>query len=265
MAQATIYGTKFLIDCIKKDKTNLAVLEGEVEFAGIYEEKTREVSTIVKEGYESTVLYKEAPSISVRLSKKNLKRLLDIYNIGIPERIISSVEVAKSIKYADMIVALIMPDIRDRTEWFLVQGHIWTNSKEPKPVNKLLKEAKKLRIQGQKERDNAKHFQAIAKLEKILSRYPDSRYNPQVLMFTGAYYEILFKHDYALEKFQEIVNNYKDTEFASIAQYAIGIIYEEKLKDKGKARTAYYSVITSYPDTPEAVVAKDRLARFEVR
>ena len=49
---------------------------------------------------------------------------------------------------------------------------------------------------------------------------------------------------------------------ASLAQCAIGIIYEEKLKDNKKAGTAYRKVISDYPKSPEIEEAQAGLIRL---
>ena len=70
------------------------------------------------------------------------------------------------------------------------------------------------------------------------------------------------EYDLALAAFTKVVENYSELELAAISQYAIGYIYETRLKDASKARNAYEEVIKAYPDTYEAHSALRKLSNL---
>ena len=63
----------------------------------------------------------------------------------------------------------------------------------------------------------------------------------------------------ALESYQQLLTEYADSEYGAKAAYAIGYIYEVKLKDQGKSTEAYMYLINKYPDTQQADYARDAL------
>lgn len=257
---AVVTGTEFMVDAQTGERVSLAVLEGAVTLRGVDGAATGD-SVVVEEGFESAVSRTQSPVNPYRYGFDRACQLMEIRNIGLPPRIASSVEVAEKIKYKDMVVTLIVPETADRADRLLADCAYWTNDREPGHIKKLLEESRRLTLKGQSTNDKAVHRQAIEKFDKILRDYPDDRYNPQFLMFTGIYYRFLGMFDNAIENLQMIVDDYSYTELASIAQYIIGVIYEEDKGNTVMAKTAYDKVIADYPDSPEAASAQSRLSQ----
>ncbi|MCM8790956.1 MAG: tetratricopeptide repeat protein [Candidatus Omnitrophica bacterium] len=81
-------------------------------------------------------------------------------------------------------------------------------------------------------------------------------------IFIGAYYERMGEHEKAVKAFQYVVDKYPRSALGSVAQCAIGIIYEEKIHDPVKAKAAYERVISEYPHSPEIDEALAGLRRI---
>ncbi|MFA4843122.1 MAG: tetratricopeptide repeat protein, partial [Candidatus Omnitrophota bacterium] len=113
-----------------------------------------------------------------------------------------------------------------------------------------------------RERSRERHIDGIRKLEEIVNKYPNPAYDVQFLLFIGAYYKYLGEYEMAIATFERVVNDYPNSSLASIAQCAIGIIYEEKLKDLERAKTAYQKVLSNYPQSPEVEEASAGLSRI---
>ena len=67
----------------------------------------------------------------------------------------------------------------------------------------------------------------------------------------------------AIETYEEILKAYPDSPRACKAQFLIGFVYSENLKDYEKAREIYRKVIERYPDCDLADDAKYMLETME--
>ena len=65
--------------------------------------------------------------------------------------------------------------------------------------------------------------------------------------------------DSAIARYQELKTKFPQHRRAATALYKVGYVYETVVKDPAKARAAYQRVITEYPRSDEAELAKSRL------
>jgi tetratricopeptide (TPR) repeat protein len=113
-----------------------------------------------------------------------------------------------------------------------------------------------------KEHSEEMHLESIREFEELVNDHPNPKYDVQLLLFIGAYYEYLDEHLMAIETFDRVLMRYPRSGLASIAQCAIGIIYEEKLNDMAAAKEAYEKVISRYPRSAEVEEATAGLGRL---
>jgi len=66
------------------------------------------------------------------------------------------------------------------------------------------------------------------------------------------------KRQDAVNIFNELINGYPESNKKPIALYKTGIIYEEA-KELKVARKYFNRVIKEFPNSPEAILAKNRL------
>jgi len=248
-AIATALGTDFMVESRPLiNQTWVGVLDGTVKVAninevGISREAMNEV--LVKAGEKTVVRAAGAPSKPVPLLENELLNMEELYNIGKRPQ-----------------VALLISTGSTRTRELLSVLPLYMVSDErnamPEKIDRIVKEFNQAIREGSKKM----HIESIRQLEAIVNDHPNPKYDVQFLLFIGAYYAGLNEDQKAISTFERVRRDYPKSALASIAQCAIGIIYEEKLKDSGKARDAYRKVLSDYPNSPEVEEASAGLVRL---
>ena len=248
-AQASALGTAFLVESISAMKTTtVGVLDGVVRVnslkeLGMPKDATGEV--MVRAGERTMVREGLVPSKPSRLMENEMLEMEELYSIGKRPQ-----------------VALLISTGPSRTRELLSVVPIYVVSDAPSPlpekIDRIVKEFNK----AIKERSKEKHIENIDQLESIVNDYPNPKYDVQFLLFIGAYCSGLGEDQRAIATFERVVNKYTNSSLASIAQCAIGIIYEEKVKDFDRAREAYHKVLSNYPNSPEIEEASAGLNRL---
>jgi len=97
-------------------------------------------------------------------------------------------------------------------------------------------------------------------LETLLRKYPAKSYGVQILMFVASHYHYIRDYSDALRVFNEVLGDYPDSHFASLAKCGIATIYQKDLKDIRRAEKAYKELLRVYPDSVDAIRAKESLS-----
>ncbi len=100
---------------------------------------------------------------------------------------------------------------------------------------------------------------AIELYASFVSQYPDREETPRALRTQGRLTQQLGDMTTALALYEGLLAKYPECTYASEAQFMVGYIYEEHLRDLDRARTAYQKVIDHYPDSELALSAKHLL------
>ena len=241
-ALATALGTDFMVESSPLlSRTWVGVMDGVVKVSGLEEMN----AVLVRAGEKTIVHTGSAPQKPARLMEKELLNMEELYNIGVRPQ-----------------VALLISTGPTRARELLAMPILYISSEKSgaflKKIEKIVNEFNRAIKEGSKE----KHIENIKRMEEIVNDYPNSKYDVQFLLFAGAYYEYAGEDGKAIATFERVVSSYPDSGLASIAQCAIGIIYEEKLKDIEKAKAAYKKVISNYPQSPEMEEAQAALGRL---
>lgn len=245
-AIVTALGTSFAVEVSgreKQDKTWLAVASGAVEVKGrypLYAAKGHEV--IVKAGQKTEVLTDQAPLPPSLLIENEWKKIEELYQIGRKAQVI-----------------LLISETETRVRELLTPCAIYIYDIEPRSISDRLEEAASAISEAIEERSIEKHMSAIHQLEMLVDENPEAKYDPQLLLFIGAYYKYAARHELAIAAFERVIARYPDSQFASLAQCAIGIIYDEELGKKSDARKAFEKVISNYPNSLEELEARKAL------
>lgn len=242
-----VRGTKFSIDVSGKDKpkTKIDVLEGKVEVKSRCKPGkflSAKQTVFVDAGQKTEVAMGEVPLAPQRMVEKEWQELEELYQIGKKPQIM-----------------LLVKNTPDRVRQLLKPCPIYISDEKPRQAPELLEKAVLKTAEAIKADDPAKHLESIRLLERIVKEYPNPKYNVQLMLYTGAYYEYLGYHEDAIRTFKEAILKYPDSPFASMAQCAIGIIYEEKLKNKTGTEEAYRLVLDKYPNSLEAIWVEEKL------
>jgi len=247
-ATAKALGTEFLINVAQKpvNMTMLGVLEGRVEVVSTFKPKERlRLRKVVVGAGEATEVYKESvPTTPRQLLDKEWQELAEFYQIGKKSQ-----------------VALLISRGKHRTRELLRPCALYISDVEPNTVSMSLDETVRIIDDAIRTKNRAKHLEGIKRLEQVLSEYPNPDYEPQLLLFIGSYYNYINDSEEAIEAFQKVYNKYPESTFASIALYAIAIVYREKLGDRSRAEYFENLVLERYPESPEAEVLRQKIVR----
>jgi len=250
-AIASALGTDFMVQALPDaGRTWVGVLNGVVAVIGTEGPaitKAGENMVFVNAGEKTVVRQGAVPAKPTRLIENELLELEELYRIGTKPQ-----------------VALLISTGKSRTRELLSVTPLYISAEKPGILPEKIEKIARKFSQAVKEGSKEKHLENIRQFEEIVNQYPDPKYDVQFLLFIAAYYEYLDEHDKAIVTFQRIINDYPRSNLTSIAQCAIGIIYEEKLNDIKKAEDAYNKVIVNYPrsvEVEEAISGLNRLAR----
>jgi TolA-binding protein len=243
-AMITALGTDFMVEVVPAS-TWVGVLDGMVRVRSVGPETLARSSVTVEPGQKTLVRKGSAPEKPERLMENELMELEELYRIGTRPQ-----------------VALLISSGRTRTRELLTATPLYVSSRKPGVLPAQMEAIVKTFNEAIKSRSKERYAANVRQFEELLEKYPDPKYNVQLSLFIAAYYEHLGEHDKAIESFRKVTEKYPGSALASIAQCAIGIIYEEKLGDTAQAKQAYETVIAKYPDSPEAEEAKEGLERL---
>ena len=245
-AVASALGTDFMVASTPIiDRTMVGVLDGTVRVSTLGLAKEDMGPVLVRAGERTTVKKGLLPSKPARLMEDDLLEMEELYNIGTRPQ-----------------VALMISTGPTRTRELLSAMHLYISSDKPGILAEKFEPIARRINQAIKEKSKEKHIESITSLEEIVNNYPNPKYDIQFLLFIGAYYDYIGEDQKAIATMERVVRDYSRSPLASIAQCAIGIIYEEELKDLTKAKDAYKKVISDYPNSPEAEEASAGLNRL---
>lgn len=246
---ASAVGTDFMLETIPKlEKTWLGVLDGVVRVTSVKvpEGISPEAATVyVESRYKTEAFTGKIPEKPQRMMEDEWLELKELYSLGRKPQ-----------------VALLISTGSTRTRELLSLAPLYISDKEPSILPDKLTKMAKIFSQAVEERSKEKHVKAIREFEDIVNQYSNPVCDVPFLLFIGAYYEYIGEHNKAIETFKDVINRYPQSSLASIAQCAIGIIYEEKLHDVTKAKESYRKIINKYPESPEAKEAHSALNRL---
>ena len=243
-AKATALGTKFAIDVSKKSKTEISVLEGKVRVKSTYRPKKillAKQTVIVGAGQKTEISVGHTPLMPQMLVEKEWRELEELYQIGKKPQ-----------------VMLLIKNTPDRVKQLLRPCPIYISDEKPREIPDILEKAVLKMKDALESKDKSKHLESVKLLERIVEEYPNPKYNVQFLLYIGAYYEYLGYYNQAINTFEKVLKRYPNLPLASLAQCAIGVVYEENLYDREKADTAYELVLSRYPDSLEAVWVRNK-------
>ncbi len=261
ISRADITGTAFLVRSIDERYSVVGVREGSVRVSTLDGNN----GVTVRGGQQSEVARSGAPSPTHDITREYARLLYETSYIGKPSSIISRADELQKIKGDEVVMSLVLGDIAyswNRVRHILEPYGFAINDAAPKEVQDLVAAAVRLSEEGRIEGDTSKIHTSIDMYEKIINDYPNANYNPQFLTFIGTYYSLLEDYESAITSFACVAERYPSSELASIAQCAIGILYEEKIKNAAKAYDAYWAVLSNYPESPEAREAQRGIRRL---
>lgn len=235
-AEAVALGTKFSVDVSKKRITDIKVLEGKVEVKNQGNIYSKQGVVIVASGQKTAVEPGSLPGPLKRLSETEWLEFEELYSLG------SKAKVMLMIKNTpDRVLALLKPCA------------LYVSDEKPREIPRIIDKALETISDAIQNNDTSKHREAINMLENLVREYPNKKYNTSLLLYIAAYYRYLGLYDDAIKTCKKVVALYPDSTLASLAECAIGVIYEKDLNDSGKANQIYRRILTVYPNSLESI------------
>lgn len=99
---------------------------------------------------------------------------------------------------------------------------------------------------------------ALMVLDTLMLNFPGHTLTDEVIYKKAQIYKAKGRYAEAVSMLQEIVDKYGEDILADDALYQLGLLYEEKLNDKEKAKTLYETLLTKYPGSLFVVDARKR-------
>lgn len=109
---------------------------------------------------------------------------------------------------------------------------------------------------------DSKFDQAIAVLQKMLTKYPSGQSAANAHYWLGELYGLQKKRDQAAVEFANVINNYPDSPKVSDAQVKLGMIYAAQFKWP-EAKSTFKKVMAHYPGTTSARLAAQQLKEIK--
>ncbi|MBN1404988.1 MAG: tetratricopeptide repeat protein [Candidatus Omnitrophica bacterium] len=238
--RAKVVGTAFIIDVDETSggSTWLGVLEGKVKVSS----KGRDV--YVDAGQKTQTQLNSTPDMPTLLSDNEWKDVQELYQLGEKPQ-----------------VAILISMQPDRVKELLRPAPLYILDSAPRAIPKDLDAIMHTINKAIGDNNVAAHRLSIENLERMVKVYPNARYNAQFMMFIGSYYYYLGDYEKAINSFEKVTRDYPANALSSLAQCAIGYIYDNDLKDKAKAAAAFEVLLKKYPDSIDAKVAREFLEK----
>lgn len=104
--------------------------------------------------------------------------------------------------------------------------------------------------------------QAGLEFQKVLEKYPESKWADNAQFGLGLIYEELGDYQKAIEELGKVAANYPKGDKAPNALFGMGELYEKKLKNNSQAIDAYQKLTDGYPGSRWAPMARERIERL---
>ncbi|MBI3317594.1 MAG: FecR domain-containing protein [Candidatus Omnitrophica bacterium] len=240
-ATATVKGTAFSMKIDpQKDKTSLKVLTGSVFFSP----HMGRVGVNVEAGQTSQLYAERLPMLPRSLTIEERNDLLEAYRIG-----------------QDPLIALVIGGGPERVGELLKPAMLYLSVRNHPKLQPALKELVQELNAALLNGGPVHHIQAIRILENSLSFVSDEELAVPLHLFVGAFLVRLGDAQGGLRHFQLVAEGAPRNPHASLALAAAAVVYESQLSDPGRARENYRRILSRYPRSPEAQLAREFLLR----
>ncbi len=109
----------------------------------------------------------------------------------------------------------------------------------------------------------SKYDESIEVSKNLLKETPSSEISPHAIFLIARAYEERGKPTVAVEGYRDVIDNYPESYLCPHAQYRIGYIYLNDLKDIGNAREEMETVLFKYPESMIAEKVRHELRDLE--
>lgn len=242
---AEVVGTAFIIK-VFDNKTWLGVLEGKVKIISkvhpLKVKDVKKIATYISSGQKAVIKPYYYPTRPELFAEKEWRRMQELYQLTEGREIM-----------------LLVGTGSDRVEKLFAPAPVYIPNVSKRAIPKQIRSLIDTIMDATGEGNINLIGKSVRELEAFLKKYPNPRYNVQILMFIASHYHYINDYKEALRVFDEVLKDYPDSQFASLAKCGIATIYQNDLKDIGSAEKTYKELLMVYPDSVDAIRAKESL------
>ena len=244
-----VVGTAFMVKVSPEpeNKTWLGVLKGRVKVLSkvhpLKAAEMKELAAYVSSGQKINIKPYSYPTIPELFSEKEWQMVQELYQLTDMPKVI-----------------LVIGTEPNRIEELLKPAPVYIPHIMHRDVPRQIEVLVESIIGATRESRAAQLRKSIEKLEQLLEKYPNPKYNVEILMFIASHYHYLNDYENAIRIFNKVIKEYPESSLASLAQCAVGTIYQKDLKDAQRAEEVYRQLLSIYPDSIDAMRAKENLA-----
>jgi hypothetical protein len=244
---AEVVGTAFMVH-VSENNTWLGVLEGRVKILSkphpLKSDIEKPAEYYVSAGQKAFTRLYSHTTVPALLSSIEWQSMLELYQL-----------------VEDPQIILLIGTGVDRVDDFLGRPallHITDSMRRIVP--KVLLESLYAVAESAKTDDLNAIRNNTDNLYSMLMKHPNANYDTEILMFIAAHFYYAKDYESSLRVFNQVVDFYPASEMASMAQSSMASIYKNNLRDTSKAKTIYTELIKIYPNSAEAIRAKEILS-----
>lgn len=240
-AFAAATGTQFSVshEPSSRKRSVIRVIKGAVEAGcSLIEEKEAIASVSVHKGHELVVKDRDWPLKPYLIPSRTLAKLKELFQFSKADQAI-------------LIISMSSKRVSELLEPCALYLRYTSGSRDLEPINAIVKEIQA----ASRDDDSARHFEAARDLEAMTLKQNTIDRVP-VLLFIGAYYSYIDRHEEAARVFETVASRYTDSSFRSVALLAAARIYSEKLRETQKAHTLAKIALSEYPYSYEKAGAR---------
>lgn len=246
---AEVVGTAFIIKALGQ-QTWLGVLEGKVKVVSkvhpLKAEAMRKATVFVSSGQKIIIKPYQYPTRPELFSEKEWLMVQELYQLTQEQKII-----------------LLIGTGSDRIEELLGPAPVYISGVKQMAMPENIPVRISVMIDAIKDGNYETVSSSAKDLEELLREHPDPKYDVEILMFIASHYHHIRDYDNALRIFKKVIGDYPDSSLASLAQCAVATIYLQDLKDVSRAEMTYRQLLEVYPNSVDAIRAKEAL--FSIR
>ena len=125
----------------------------------------------------------------------------------------------------------------------------------PNSQASVFRSAYKVYLNGQYER-------ATVEFSRFIKQYPSAVLTPQAYYYLGDSHYIRKEYDEASKALRHVLTEYSDSKYVPTALLKLGLVMKENDR-KSKAKELWDRVVREYPNSSEASLAKEQIAKVQ--
>ncbi len=241
-AYAKAIGTQFSVSHDDSSESNsvVRVVKGLVEAGlSLVNEQEAEASVLVQKGQELVLKDKDWPLKPHLIPSTKFNELNELFQFS-------------KTGQAILLISMSPNRVNELLEPCALYLRYAPQATELEPISAIVR---KIQIASDLS-DSSQHFEAAKNLESLINKQNTVNRVP-ALLFVGAYFSYIDRHDEAVRVFEGIADSYPNSSFKSLALLAAAETYSKQLNQTDEARALAKRILKEHPLSYEVGPAKE--------